>query len=747
MSGAAPANDNFSSATSISGSSGQTTSSNVGATKESSEPSHAGKHGEASVWWRWTALSSGSVTIDTNGSNFDTVLAVYTGSSVGGLSEVVSDDDGGDGAQSLVTFDAVSGTTYRIAVDGYNSDDTGNIVLNWSFDGPPPPANNNFTNSTSISGSSGQTTGSNVGATKESSEPSHAGNSGGASVWWQWTVPSSGSVTINTNGSDFDTVLAVYTGSSVGGLSEVVSDDDGGDGAQSLVTFDAVSGTIYRIAVDGFNGDTGNIVLQWSLSVPPPPAGPVNDNFSGSVSITGSSGQTTGSNVGATKESGEPSHVGNGGGASVWWKWTAPSSGSVTIDTNGSNFDTVLAVYTGSSVGGLSEVVSDNDGGDGAQSLVTFDAVSGTTYHIAVDGFNGDTGNIELQWNLSGLFLLLGSETPDFNGDGKTDILWRRSTTGSCLIQLMNGTSTIIRGTVGGDLTWEIIGLGDFNYDNHTDILWRKMTTGSCLIQLMDGVSTIGRGIIGGDLTWEVVELGDFDNDGKDDILWRRTTTGSCLIQLMNGISTKARGTIGGDLTWEVVELGDFDNDGKDDILWRRTTTGNCLIQLMNGLSTKSRGTIGGDLTWEPYELGDFNGDNKTDILWRRTTTGSCLIQLMNGVSTISRGTVGGDLTWEPCDVGDFNGDNKSDILWRRGTTGSCLIQLMNGVSTLSRGTVGGDLTWNVLISGDFNGDNKADILWRKTTTGSCLIQLMNGTSTISRGTVGGDLTWEPIVP
>jgi len=259
----------------------------------------------------------------------------------------------------------------------------------------PQPPNDMFANATAISGTSGQTTGSNVGATKESGEPSHAGNAGGASVWWCWTAPASGQATINTNGSSFDTLLGVYTGSSVGSLTLVASDDDGGDGTQSLVTFNAVSGTTYRIAVDGYGGVTGNITLNWSLI----PSAPPNDMFANAAVISGTSGQTTGSNVGATKEPGEPSHAGNSGGASVWWYWTAPTSSETTIDTFGSSFDTLLAVYTGSSVGSLTPIASNDDSGS-LQSQVTFTAVSGTTYRIAVDGYNGATGNIILNWGL-----------------------------------------------------------------------------------------------------------------------------------------------------------------------------------------------------------------------------------------------------------------------------------------------------------------------------------------------------------
>ena len=121
------------------------------------------------------------------------------------------------------------------------------------------------------------------------------------------------------------------------------------------------------------------------------------DSFSSRSGISGASGRVTGSNVGASKEFGEPNHAGNAGGASVWWSWTAPATGTVTFDTQGSDFDTLLAVYRGSSVGALAVVASDDDT-IGRQSEVSFAAQQGVVYHIAVDGYSGATGAIVLNW-------------------------------------------------------------------------------------------------------------------------------------------------------------------------------------------------------------------------------------------------------------------------------------------------------------------------------------------------------------
>jgi hypothetical protein len=124
-----------------------------------------------------------------------------------------------------------------------------------------------------------------------------------------------------------------------------------------------------------------------------PPGVPANDNFANAIAITTASATTTvkGYNTNATKETGEPDHAGNPGGHSIWWKWTPQASGSVTIDTKGSYSDTTLAVYTGSALTSLTSVASNDDINPGVvqASTVTFSATAGTTYFIAVDGFNG----------------------------------------------------------------------------------------------------------------------------------------------------------------------------------------------------------------------------------------------------------------------------------------------------------------------------------------------------------------------
>ncbi|MBF0119823.1 MAG: PKD domain-containing protein [Desulfobacterales bacterium] len=125
------------------------------------------------------------------------------------------------------------------------------------------------------------------------------------------------------------------------------------------------------------------------------------DPFAEANLFTGFDSQLTGANLNATKENGEPNHAGNLGGKSVWWKWVATVNSKVSVDTHGSDFNTLLAVYTGKSVDKLICIASnDDDGSSNGNSGLSFFAENGLTYYIAVDGYNEASGNIVFNFNV-----------------------------------------------------------------------------------------------------------------------------------------------------------------------------------------------------------------------------------------------------------------------------------------------------------------------------------------------------------
>ena len=405
-SGGSPANNAFANAPVLSGPSVSVTGSNVGANKETGEPLHPDSAGGASVWWSWAAPAAGTATLFTAGSSFDTILAVYTGSTLTGLTRVAADDDSGAGGTSLVAFAATAGTTYRLLVDGYGGA-TGSIALGLALASSSSGSNNDhFANRSAFPSAGGPLLGSNANATRESGEPSHAGGTPSKSVWYTWTASASGPVTISTAGSNFDTMLAVYTGSALGGLASVASNDDAPNVTTSLVAFTAALGTTYQIAVDGYAGAAGNIVIVLTPSAGSGSSGGAiaNDSFARPSPIGPSGGLFNVSSVGATKEPGEPDHANDRGGTSLWWTWTAPSAGTVAISTADSNFDTTLAVYTGNALTGLTVIAANDDSPNTVTSSVAFFTSAGQTYRIVVDGYDGASGNVRLTlaWSLGG---------------------------------------------------------------------------------------------------------------------------------------------------------------------------------------------------------------------------------------------------------------------------------------------------------------------------------------------------------
>jgi hypothetical protein len=269
------------------------------------------------------------------------------------------------------------------------------------------PFNDNMAGAAPLSGAAGQFIPSlnNGTATAEPGEPAHYVNGSivvGAhrSVWFKWTALATADTTFRTQGSSFDTVMAVYRqdGVGFGGLTQMDSDDDttfsDGTNRQSQVHFTAAAGQEYLIVVDSYGAATGDVKLSWNA----------NDDFHAAQVITGPAVGSVGivgtNTEGATAEIQERAHAGDPAQHSVWFSWTAPRSGTATFQSTLDNFDTQLAVYTGTNVAALNLVAENNNTANGRQALVTFKAVAGTTYKIVLDGFGGDRGRTAIQYSL-----------------------------------------------------------------------------------------------------------------------------------------------------------------------------------------------------------------------------------------------------------------------------------------------------------------------------------------------------------
>jgi hypothetical protein len=291
--GSPPANDNFASPIAITVSPYTTNATNIYATRQTGEPDHGspfyingnlgdpGGEGDHSLWWSYTAPSDGYVYLTIPTASFTPLVAIYQGSSVSSLTSVArnsalyprdSDGDVADFLADNVQFNVLANSSYYIAVDGYGQG-SGTFTLTSQF--TAAPSNNYYASRIALASNFTTVTGSNLGANLELHEPAHTGSSPGASVWWSWTPTQTGTVTLTTSGSSFDTTLDVYSNTVLTSLSLVAGNDNeyqftNAFGPQfdpaSRVTFAAHAGTNYQIAVCGANGASGSIVLN-NLSV------------------------------------------------------------------------------------------------------------------------------------------------------------------------------------------------------------------------------------------------------------------------------------------------------------------------------------------------------------------------------------------------------------------------------------------------------------------------------------------------
>lgn len=300
---------------------------------------------------------------------------------------------------------------------------------------------------------------------------------------------------------------------------------------------------------------------------------PNNDLFARAIFLTGNAFHTEGSNVDATGETGEPNHAGvslgysTGTLESVWWKWTAPTSGSVSLTTFGSNYDTTLAVYTGSAIDRLTSIASMDDFYSdnfySLQSGVSFSVIAGKTYRIAVDGFSDSNGSIQLTLNYNGT---LSNDT--FAGTPYGDLYYGRA--GNDVIN-GNGGPDVLFGEAGNDqITGSVFGGEMLDGGPGDDTIHGNGGDGDSLI------GGTGNDVITGGSGYDFINAGNGNNtihgNGGDDYIW--SESGADLITGGSGSENIYSG--GGNDTI-------YGNGGND---WINSGTGNDTVYLGSGNAT-----------------------------------------------------------------------------------------------------------------------------------------------------------------
>jgi hypothetical protein len=247
---------------------------------------------------------------------------------------------------------------------------------------------------------------SNVGATRDGY--TEVGTfAAGHSIWWEWESPLSEWTTVSTCDSEFATVVGVFEEGEHGYLNRLSAGNSaegpGCWGRGSRYSFWAEAGHDYEIAADGFGfyppGGTaplaeGTITLSIEPTPPPP-----NDAFAAATPIGGAysepghspfeppndnrrlSTSLNGYNWGATLDPGEPL-LAPGSGASVWYSWTPPESGTVTLSTCCQVTPELVTLYAGNSLTGLTPLAA----GTTPEARPSAAVTGGAPYMIRVAG-------------------------------------------------------------------------------------------------------------------------------------------------------------------------------------------------------------------------------------------------------------------------------------------------------------------------------------------------------------------------
>ena len=334
------------------------------------------------VWYSYVPAVTGTATVAVCASSFGySPFSPSIGAFRGSCGSLISLDCKGSGCPSFdpkATFPIVAGQTYYIAV-GESSGGQG--AFNVKLESFPLPSNDECTAAIPIT--DGLTTGSNFGATTGAVTGSCGPME--SEVWYAYQATCSALLTASLcpgtsgAGADYDTTLAIFTGS-CGSLTEVACNDDAcGFFGHSEVTIPVVAGQTYSIAVGGAGGEEGEFSLFLACETPPP-----NGNCSSALPIT--DGLTTGSNLGAS--AGSQSGMCASFGPSVWYRYVAPIDGiaraSFCAEGASAPFDSVLAAFQGPC--GSQTQLACNDDACGDQAQIDFEVEANKAYFIAVRG-------------------------------------------------------------------------------------------------------------------------------------------------------------------------------------------------------------------------------------------------------------------------------------------------------------------------------------------------------------------------
>ncbi|HUR16208.1 MAG TPA: hypothetical protein VMZ33_02885 [Candidatus Limnocylindrales bacterium] len=380
-----PANDGFDQAANVPPSAlpYSTTTSSLSATNEGGEPVTKCGATTSSIWFRFVPSSTGVYRVDTTGSNYDTQVDVFRGTALNNLMLVDCNDDidatNPDLRVSRLAFRGVAGQQlyFRVAASGPSGF---TVVL--ALRKVIAPGNDSYGQATTISSLPYDTNANNTNATIQTGEPgaSTPCQTQGATRWYRYTPQVDEVIWAHTSGTpDFDTVLGVYTGGTVGAAALVLCNDNqylsGEMVNASGVTFRAKANVTYRFQVGGLRGQSGDY-SELQFHVRRLASVEHNDAFANAMPINGFQFSDPVTLRKSTLQPDEPNCYGSN---SVWYKFTPNSGANLQVATS-DTFNSRVGVFesTGPGITNLQMKLCGSTG--------SYPFEAGKTYYIVVVG-------------------------------------------------------------------------------------------------------------------------------------------------------------------------------------------------------------------------------------------------------------------------------------------------------------------------------------------------------------------------
>ncbi len=294
---------------------------------------------------------------------------------------------------------------------------------------------------------------------------------------------------------------------------------------------------------------------------------------------------------------------------------------------------------------------------------------------------------------------------PDFDGDGKQDLLWRNTTSGRVCLWLMNGSAPKAAVLLGAPpLSWGIINTGDFNGDGKSDILWQLANTGQYGVWFMNGAQVASiQNFTLPSYAGQICCVADFDGDGLADLVTLNPAAGVIYFWKNMGFlrfvaqSSYAVSAASGWLPVGTARLNG--PSGSPAVIWRNISNGQISAWFMSGFtwsSAASFGNPGNDVVLNGF--GDFSGDGRTDLLLFNTSSNVVGYWRSNGAlqpSSVALAQVSG--TWTPTGAENLDGTGNAEIIWRQSSTGALgAWQVSGSVWSVSIGALLVSPTWQL---------------------------------------------------